>query len=665
MDEPDSYYNPSWIAVDDWIKHEEFKASLSTHPYGYGSLDKNQKNPGAYALYFPDTKHIYFGSSSNLYKTRKKYLYSLKGNQHPNQKLQEVFNNSENQAFMFFYVDVNSRAEAVELEQKFIDDYDNNPKLINDRKNITKTISLINIDNAYKIIEYAADCKYRKKSMEQVKDKENDPVSQGMVFYSDGSASPSNFGFVGWGVHGYLFENVAPKKGAGNLTHILTSSGYVPKVEKATTAFKEIKPLKYFDFFGSSLDKGNNNSAELEGAINALNFANQYDITSVAIYTDSEYVRRGVEEWSPTWIKKNWIKSDGTPVPNADYWKKLIAEISSLSNKGVKVNFTWVKAHNNILGNVIADKLASIGSFYSSQNKIRVEFNTNEVEGYWKNTSEKHPFISNKRMYFNTLTESQIPGEYYLGDHGPDDHLMGKRDSDASYALVQLLTPDPIIEKIRQFQSNIANDIDSLITVRLDKLFSPDVYNEVIKFEEAAFVRANSYSLDLDCLDEKPLTKELRPARLSMRTINAISFLRDKLVLFKECEKNINILDTRLDNFKYTDITDVFYEKEIKVKKQGDEVILKLKARYNVGFDNLKIDTVVTKDDKPHNISVSLSLGIDLPDRNGLKKLEEMNPQFYLLTWNESPQTIRYAVVGKSEGSYGIWAGMNSNLIFI
>jgi len=668
MDETDtSYYNPSWSAIDDWIKHEELKNSLSSFPYGYGNLDKHQKTPGAYALYFPDTKHIYFGSSSNLYKTRIKHLYHLLGNQHHHKELQEVFNESENRAFMFFYVEVNNRQEALELEQKFLDDYIDHPKLINQRKNVIKSLSLINIDNAYKIIEHSINCKDRKKSMDKelVEMTPQRKISKGIVFYSDGSAAPTNPGFIGWGVHGYMFENVTPKKGAGNLTHILTSSGYVPKVEKATTAFMEVQPIKYFDFFGSSTDKGSNNVAELEAARNALVKANEFDVDSVAIYTDSEYVRRGVEEWSPTWIKKNWIKSDGAPVPNATYWKQLISEIESLKNKGVDVKIFWVKGHNNVLGNTIADKLASIGSTYSSQNQLRNEFNISDVEGYWKVVTEKHPFVSNKRMYFNTLTETQIPGEYYLGDHGPDDHLMGKKDSDAAYCVVQLVEPDVIMEKLRNYQTNIACDIDSLINVRLDKLFSADVYNEIIKYEDGAFVRANSYSLDLNCLDGKPLTKELRPARLSMRTIIAISTLRDRLMLFRECENDKEVINTRLDNFAIQDITDVFYEKEIKIKKKVEETILKLKARYNVGFDNLKIDTHVTKDDKPHPLSVSLSLGIDLPDRNGLKKLEEMNPEFYLITWNESPKTVRYAVVGKAEGSYGIWAGMHSNLVFI
>lgn len=666
MDETDSYYDPSWTAVDDWIRSEELKANLSSFPYGYGNLNKRNKTPGAYALYFPDTKKIYFGNSSNLYKTRKKYIYNLNGNCHPNKNLQEVFNASEDKAFMFFYVEAPNRHEAVEMQQKFLDDYDNNPNLINNHKKSIKEISLINIDNAYKIIENVAQFKYRKKAMsEESKSVLDNIKTKGIVFYTDGSAAPTNPGFIGWGVHGYLFENEIPKKGAGNPTHILTTSGYVPKIEKATTAFAEVKPLLYFDFFGSSLDKGSNNVAELEGARNALVKASEFDVTCVSIYTDSEYVRRGIEEWSPTWIKRNWIKSDGAPVPNSLYWKQIISQIDNLKNKGIDVKIFWVKAHNDVLGNEIADKLASIGSVYSGKGQIRNEFNISEVDGYWKITTEKHPFINNKRMYFNTLSDSQVLGEYYLGDHGPDDNLLGKRDSDSGYCVVNLVTPDPIIERLRKFQTDIACDIDSIVAVRLDKLFSPDIYNEITKYEEGAFVRVNSYSMDLNCLDGKPLTKELRPARLAMRAITAIAYLKDKLTLFKHYEVSKEILENRNDDFRIKNITDVFYEKEIVKKKKQDETVLKLKDRYSVGFDNLKVDTTVTKEDKDHTLSISLTLGIDLPDRNGLKKLEDLSPEFFLITWNESAKTIRYAVVGKSEGSYGIWAGMHSNLMFI
>ena len=669
-------FNPSWTAVDNWLKKEARKAHESERPYGYGDLTKFRKTPGIYAIYFPKTKEVYFGSTNNLYKRRLYHISDLRNGLHENNNLQKAFYDSQINLIMFFYKATSNTQEALELEQKFLDDYSGNPKLLNTAKfiknNYPKTFEKdysVTPEDLHRI----RNKHHLGLTMSTTLNNDTDALqattapctSKGIIFYSDGACRPTNPGNIGWGVHGYLYENEEPKKGAGHPTHILTTSGYVPKVAKVKEGYKEVKVIKYFDFFGSSLDQQSNNVAELEATRNALERSIDHDVKTVTIYTDSEYVRRGVEEWSPTWIRRNWIKSDGQPVPNAEYWKKLINALNALIEKGVEVSIKWVKGHSNVLGNEIADKLATIGAMYSIRRAVRGEFKTSPPEGYWKITSEKHPFISSKRMYFNTIASSQVPGEYYLGDHGRDDDLLGKKISDGSYSIIQLETPDPILEKLRSYQTDIAYDIDSIIIARIDKIYSPETYQEIIDYEEGAFVRANAYSLDINCLDGKPLTKELRPARLAMRAIEALTYLKEKLNIFKLEESTPSINNTNLLNFKSQDITDIFYEKEIKIKKKVEETSLKLKAKYNVGFSALQVKTNIIKDGKEHEISLTLTLGIDLPERNGLKRLEELNPSFHLITWNEGPNSIRYAVIAKSENNYGIWAGVYSNLVFI
>lgn len=671
------FYHPSWTAIDYWLSKKEQEANDSEFPYGTGELTKFKKTSGIYAIYFPDTKEVYFGSTNNLYKRRLYHIFDLRNDLHENKNLQKAFHESRLNTIMFFYRTTTNTQEAIELEQKFLDDYSGNPKLLNNTKfiknNYPKTFEkdfpftsedLYRIRNKHHLgLTMSEDLQKQEDTLESVPEVLK---TKGIIMYSDGACRNSNPGDIGWGVHGYIYENELPKKGAGHPTHILTTSGYIPKVAKDKDAYKEIKPIKYFDFYGSSLDRETNNVAELEAARNALERASLFDdVCVVTIYTDSEYVRRGVEEWSPTWIKRDWIKSDGQPVPNAKHWKKLILSLNTLKEKGIEVTIKWVKGHSDVLGNEIADKLATIGAMYSIRREVRGEFKTSLPEGYWKNTSEKHPFISNKRMYFNTIASSQVPGEYYLGDHGRDDDMLGKKNSDGSYSIVQLESPDKILECLRNYQTDIACDIDSIIIARIDKVYSPETYQEILEYEEGAFVRANSYSLDINCLDGKPLTKELRPARLAMRAIEALTYLKEKLNIFKLEETNPGINNTNLLNFKSQDITDIFYEKEIKIKKKVEETSLKLKAKYNVGFSSLQVKTNVIKDGKQQEISLTLTLGIDLPERNGLKRLEELNPSFHLITWNEGPNSIRYAVIAKSENNYGIWAGVYSNLVFI
>ena len=80
-----------------------------------------------------------------------------------------------------------------------------------------------------------------------------------------------------------------------------------------------------------------NNRMELTAAIEALKSLT--DSASVKIYTDSQYLQRGIEEWMPKWLAKNWRGSSG-PVANQDLWKALLAAV-----KPHQVKWEWVKGH--------------------------------------------------------------------------------------------------------------------------------------------------------------------------------------------------------------------------------------------------------------------------------------------------------------------------------
>ena len=97
-----------------------------------------------------------------------------------------------------------------------------------------------------------------------------------------------------------------------------------------------------------------NQKCELLAAIIALKEIDG----DVILYTDSDYLVKGMTEWMPGWIERGWKKSRrGSPIKNVDYWKKL----RSLT-KGRDVIFRHVKGHNGIEGNEIADRLANVGA---------------------------------------------------------------------------------------------------------------------------------------------------------------------------------------------------------------------------------------------------------------------------------------------------------------
>ncbi len=97
-----------------------------------------------------------------------------------------------------------------------------------------------------------------------------------------------------------------------------------------------------------------NNRMELMAAIEGL--ARSDANIPATVWTDSSYVQKGISEWIHNWKKKNWRKSDGGAVINADLWQKL----DQLSQNR-QIDWRWIKGHAGHAGNEKADQLANQG----------------------------------------------------------------------------------------------------------------------------------------------------------------------------------------------------------------------------------------------------------------------------------------------------------------
>ncbi|MDR0452306.1 MAG: ribonuclease HI [Treponema sp.] len=86
-----------------------------------------------------------------------------------------------------------------------------------------------------------------------------------------------------------------------------------------------------------------NNRMELTAALSALEMLRKLNIApkTVVVFTDSQYVQKGMTEWLPAWKEKNWINSDRQPVKNQDIWMKL-DELAPL----FPIQWNWVKGHD-------------------------------------------------------------------------------------------------------------------------------------------------------------------------------------------------------------------------------------------------------------------------------------------------------------------------------
>lgn len=97
-----------------------------------------------------------------------------------------------------------------------------------------------------------------------------------------------------------------------------------------------------------------NNRMELMAAIMALESLKQ--ACEVALYTDSVYVKQGLNEWLPGWKARGWRTADKKPVKNQDLWQRL-----DIAASRHRVDWHWVKGHAGDPGNEAADELANLG----------------------------------------------------------------------------------------------------------------------------------------------------------------------------------------------------------------------------------------------------------------------------------------------------------------
>lgn len=97
-----------------------------------------------------------------------------------------------------------------------------------------------------------------------------------------------------------------------------------------------------------------NNRMELTAVIEALKTLKRP--CKIRLYTDSVYVKNGIETWIHNWKKNGWKTANKKPVKNSDLWQLLDQETARHV-----IEWRWVKGHANNPGNERADALANKG----------------------------------------------------------------------------------------------------------------------------------------------------------------------------------------------------------------------------------------------------------------------------------------------------------------
>ena len=104
--------------------------------------------------------------------------------------------------------------------------------------------------------------------------------------------------------------------------------------------------------FSGAEQETTNNQMELMAAIQGLEALKR--ASSVALTTDSQYVRQGITQWIHGWKRNGWKTSQKQPVKNKVLWQRLDVAVAKH-----QVEWHWVKGHSGHEENERVDMAAN------------------------------------------------------------------------------------------------------------------------------------------------------------------------------------------------------------------------------------------------------------------------------------------------------------------
>ncbi len=153
-----------------------------------------------------------------------------------------------------------------------------------------------------------------------------------IVIYTDGS-SRGNPGPGGWGA--------------------LIVSNYKESMSKEDKGACKVAEL------GGREDMTTNNRMELVAARESFSYVLSRNIEGdLTLYTDSSYVRDGLDGWVYGWEKNGWKTKAGEDVQNQDIWKDLAGLLFRLKQSR-EVNLVKVSGHHGVVANEHVDEIAT------------------------------------------------------------------------------------------------------------------------------------------------------------------------------------------------------------------------------------------------------------------------------------------------------------------
>ncbi|AFZ42962.1 Ribonuclease H [Halothece sp. PCC 7418] len=149
---------------------------------------------------------------------------------------------------------------------------------------------------------------------------------------------------------------------------------------------------------GGAEPETTNNRMEMQAAIASLElFQASEQKTPIVLYSDSQYLIKGLTQWLKGWKKKGWKTSTGKAVLNQDLWTTLDQLNHSL------IEWKHVRGHEGIAGNERCDAIART-------------FAAGKRPHLKKNLDFPLPANSDTVMSVNKTIQSETPAQTPISD---------------------------------------------------------------------------------------------------------------------------------------------------------------------------------------------------------------------------------------------------------
>lgn len=468
----------------------------------------------------------------------------------------------------------------------------------------------------------------------------DEPID-GIVFHCDGSFRRKR---GGWGFHAYGYQDTPLKKGIG-IKQLPTKEGYL-KVEMPST----VTPLFYYDSWGHLGLEATNNTAELRAMIECFKLILNQHWEKSLIFTDSEYVRKGITSWIKGWQRRGWKTAEGKDVANKELWLELLALENELLSIDIKPKIEWTKGHAGHVGNETADQAARAGSgteglFYAY---------VSEPEGYHKPTVDTNDLVMKKWLLFDVSQDDTIDDGYHyyhmfnLGasnnyGHKKEDSLrvrhakvatlFGRRMSDATFVVSRTKEPIQDVEFVKtQHRTAFKRDIIELGIACLDTAFKPKVF-DWMKKHGGNFLTPADVNRSLTTPADELISITVSPPKMA----------KDGAAVFNEVEKTLRDVVAGIERkgLHCNDITDKLF----KTTEKGGKLSTTL-------IDTIKVTTpylTLPARFREYAFDIRAVLGIDLPSRNTLNRFASLSPKATLVTEAEGHECFRFSFVFTTE----------------